>query len=249
MLPYINLKEIAIGPFKIHIWGLMFAIAFIVATLLGLREAKKTKGINEEHLLNIVLLMLIGAIFGSRFFYVLPNFNYFIKHPFEIVKFWHGGLVLYGGVVFSILFTYAYIKIKKLNFWRYANFVAPYIALGIFFGRIGCFFNGCCFGKPTNLPIGVVFPTAPDNLPRHPTQLYESIFGLVLFFILMSKRLRKLDKEFLCLLLSYSAFRFLIEFIRYYQKNFYYGPLTFSQYISIIIFVASCFYLKKFINQ
>lgn len=135
----------------------------------------------------------------------------------KVFKFWHGGLAFYGGLLFAAPVGLWYAHRKKLGVWRVADLTAPFIALGLFFGRLGCFLNGCCFGKQTDLPWAVTFPQrgTPPNV--HPAQLYESFGALVLFgllYFVVRPRKSRHGEVFAWLLITYGLLRFGLEFLR-----------------------------------
>lgn len=251
-----------IGSFNVYSWGLFHVIAFIVAFILIYREFKK-KDIEEKHVFNIGLIALVADILGSRVFYILEHLSYFIAKPLEIFAFWQGGMTSYGGLILAILFCWIYIrKQRDLNFPEILDIVAPYLALALAIGRIGCFLNWDDYGIYTQLPWGI---SIASESPRHPTQLYLLITNLIIFGILMklkSKRewhgkLAPLKKHkygaldvihekamiekpgfiFLSFLLLYSIFRFLIDFLRVYEIHFL--GLALSQWILAIVFIFS----------
>ncbi len=258
MIQYNTLRVLFhIGNFTIYSWGVMFVIAFLTALFLILREAKKQE-ISSLHIYNIALIVILSIVFGSRLFYVFEHLNYFILNPFEVFAISYGGMASYGGLFFALFFGWLYIrKQKDLNFTKVLDLFAPYLALGMAIGRIGCFLNGCCYGKPTqffsNLGINFIFPLSNTSVPRHPTQLYLLLANLAIFFILIGfKKLRESRKEkrtklkqliekpgalFLFFLLFYSIFRFSIDFIKVYENYFF--SLAISQWILIVIFIFS----------
>lgn len=241
-----------IGSFKIHTWGLMFVIAFIISFLLILRESKKQK-INPKHIYNIALHMLLGSLIGARLFYVIEHFNFFLQDPIKILLVWQGGLTSYGSLL-AIFFVWLYVrKQKDLSFSKILDIMAPYIALALAIIRIGCFLRGCCGGIATDLPWAVN--------GKHPTQLYESIYSMIIVFILLKlKNIRENTKGkntkfkillsrpgsiFLYLLGTYSIFRFFNDFLRIYSH--YFLGLALSQWLAIAIFIfVKSLYAKNY---
>lgn len=238
-----------IGPFKIYTWGLFFILGFIVAFLLILREAKKRK-INTKHVYNIALIILIGAIIGPRLFFIFEHFSYFTKNLGEIFLVWKGGETSYGAFI-GVLFVWLYVrKQRDIKFTQILDLVAPYLALAIAVTRIGCFLNWCCYGIPSRLPWAV---QVLGDVARHPTQIYESIYGLVIFFLLLKFKnikenrkakktrfkllLKKQGSLFLFFLLFYSFFRFFNDFLRVYEHSFL--GLALSQWIVLALFLFS----------
>jgi len=225
----------------------MFVVGFVVSLFLVWREAKK-QGIKDNHLYNIALLVLIGAIIGPRLFYVLEHLSYFIEKPIEIIAAWQGGITSYGAFL-SLLFIWLYTrKQKDITFMQILDLVAPYILLAIAITRIGCFLNWDDYGRASLLPWAI---KVGDDFARHPTQLYESFYALAGFFILLGfknikekgkntrfkKLLEKQGSLFLLFLMFYSFFRFFNDFLREYETHFI--GLALSQWICLGLFVLS----------
>ena len=240
----------SIGRINIYTYGVFIASAFFLGIGLAVKEAKK-EGIDPQKILDLSFYILIAAIVGSRIFYVIINFRYFIENPLEIIKIWSGGLVFYGGFVIGIVVVIYFFKKNNMPLWKTADVIAPSIPIGQAVGRLGCFFAGCCYGKPTNLPWGVTF-SDPNSLaklgvPLHPTQLYSSLNGLIIFFILIIiRRYKRFDGELIWIyVLLYSVGRFIIEFFRSDDRGFILDTLSTSQVIGIILFITAITMLIK----
>ncbi|MBI4698109.1 MAG: prolipoprotein diacylglyceryl transferase [Nitrospirae bacterium] len=240
---------IKIGPIAIHTYGVMIALAFIVGIALAIRLGKK-ENITKEQILDIGFYTLLAAIIGSRLFYVLVEYKYFIKNPIDIFKVWEGGLVFYGGLLFVLPVVFYYFKRNKLPLWNTFDLFSPSVAIGHAIGRIGCLCAGCCYGMPTNLPWGITFKNpealAIKGVPLHPTQLYESAAELSIFIFLMFFRKRKTfdGQIFWIYILLYSVTRFIIEFFRGDEiRGFIYDGISFSQGISIALFLTAMIFL------
>lgn len=141
----------------IHTYGLMLAIAFLVGIWWVSREGKK-QNLEPDKVMDLGLWVLVAAVVGSRIAYVLPHWNEFQARPWTVIAVWEGGLTFYGGVLLAVPVGFFYMWRNHLPIWRTADLVAPAFAIGIFFGRIGCLLNGCCFGLPTKLPWGITYP-------------------------------------------------------------------------------------------
>ena len=193
MIQYTPLKEaFSIGHFTVYSWGLVFVLVFLLSFFLVLKESKK-KRIDEKHIYNISLLALIGAIVGGRLFYVLGNFRFYFQNPAEIFMLSHGGLASYGGIALALLFMWFYIrKQNDIHFLAILDLFAPYTILAIALGRIGCFLNWCCYGAASSLPWAI---KVAGDVPRHPSQIYEMIAGLIIFFIIMRIKSLKEQKD------------------------------------------------------
>ncbi len=235
-----------IGYIKIYSYGLMVALGFLLAVFLSERDAKK-QNISPNLIMDLSIVIVLFGLLGARIFYVVSNLKYYLDNPKEIFMLTHGGLIFYGGALSGLLAAYVFLNMRKAEFLKIADVVVPYIALAHSIGRIGCFFNGCCWGKPTGLWWKVTYPGT--TLAVHPTQLYESILLLALFVFL--KTLRKKSKftgqVFLSWCMFYGFIRFLIEFLRGDNKLLFAG-LTLSQIISAVLFfigILFYFYNKR----
>ena len=248
-----------IGSFSIYSYGVMIALAFIAAILFAMKEAKKS-GEDPERILDISLYVILGALIGGRLGYVLTYLDYYIKNPVKILYFRQGGLSFLGGFLVAYSLYWLYVKRTKISFWKYADIGAPSIALGIGIGRIGCFLNGCCYGvisenygikfpslhmSPVylqHLKDGLIASGSASTLPVIPTQLYSSLYGFLIFFILLwMKKYKKYDGFlFLSFLILYSISRFTIEFFRFYENNYQvFNLFTITQAILIVVILVS----------
>jgi len=247
-----------IGPLVVHSYGVMLALSFIIGVYLAVREGQK-RGISGDDIINLGLVIIVSSIFGARLFYVLFHLNEFRGR--WIYTFWPvqedgtvglGGLILLGGFLTAFLASVVLIYKKKLDFWKLADSVAPSVALGVFLTRIGCFLNGCCFGKACSLPWAVSFPpnspagTVMGNTPIHPTQLYSSLYGLIIFLILiLLNRKQRFDGMLMgTFFVLYGIARFTVDFFRYYESQmFIVDGLEFNQLVSLTMFLGGVFIL------
>lgn len=176
-------------------YGVMLAIAFLVGTWLALREARRL-GLDEDRVVSVILVTLVASILGARGLYVLEHVGEFRHEWGSVFALWQGGLTLYGGIVAGAAGGLVAARQLGLPMWKVADALTPSLAIGTSFGRIGCFLNGCCYGRPTKLPWGVVFPEESfpaqefGRVPVHPSQLYFALAGLVLFAITWGWRKR-----------------------------------------------------------
>ena len=247
-----------IGPLTVRTYGLAMAVSFLVGFYLAARRAPRER-IDPELVLDCFLPVFIGAILGARILYIFTDIRTYIENPLEILKIWRGGLVWYGGFIGALIGAYLFLRYKKHGFWKMMDLMAPYAGLGYAIHRtFGCFGGfGCCYGKPTDLPfpLGVTFPEgAPASRiygfgqPVHPTQLYESINGLIIMAVLMLYRRNphSVGKPSAIFLLIYAVMRFLIEFLRGDPYRGFIGPLSTSQFISIpLIILAIILWFRK----
>lgn len=233
-----------IGPFSIYSFGVMVALGVLLSLTLMTRKAKRTGFPAGEGAFDIVFVAIAAGFAGARLYYVLQNISWYAGHPLDIFKIWEGGLIFYGGMLTSALTLYLWARFQRISFWKTLDFIVPYTALTHAFGRIGCFLNGCCFGKTCSLPWAVSFPESAG--PVHPTQLYEAAFDLALFLFLARRYDQKHGEGEITVLyfMLYAVARFLIEGLR---ENPTAGFLTINQWISIGVFAlaAVAFYFLK----
>ncbi len=248
-------------PWRLHTYGLLIATGFLLAMLLVTREAKR-RGEDPSRVTDLGFYMLLMGLLGARLLFIVTKLPEYLANPLRILAFWQGGLVWYGGFFSATLFMMFYCRRNRLPFWRYVDLMVPYMALAHGFGRIGCFFAGCCHGAPTSMPFGVVFPLASfahqaqqseglvgltePPLPVHPTQLYEALveFALFSFLLLFARRKRYDGQLFLIWLATYACARFVIEFFRGDSERGVY-LLSTSQYAALLAaLLATGIYLK-----
>ncbi len=243
-----------LGPIHIRSYGLMLAISFLLGVLY-VRWVTKKHGKPFEPFLTTAYIMTIGGIVGARLFYVLFHLEEFSGNwtatfnPFATGQFGIAGLNLYGGVVVAIVGSFIYARLRGMSVLDVFDYFAPTLGLGLAFTRVGCFLNGCCFGTPTDLPWGVSFPQG--SLPYyiygtdhlHPSQLYSSLYGLLLLLILhwLLVNRKFLGQVVAVLFMVEAAFRYIIEYVRYYEAEMHFELAgmepTYNQVISISLFV------------
>ena len=202
-------------------------------------------GISPQLIQDLGLWIIIGTIVGARALHVISYWKEeFADKPFtEVFMVWHGGLVFYGGLIGASLATVLYARSKRLPLWKLADALAPSISLGYFFGRLGCLMNGCCYGRPTDVPWAIHFPegVTPYSTGVHPTQLYESCLGLALYGALAwLYRRKKFDGQvFAAYLMSYAVLRSFVESFRGdYTVHYLGGWATPAQLVSLGILAA-----------
>ncbi len=240
-----------LGSFRIYSYGFFAGMGFVVAAVLAIRKVRKSNiRLSFESAADLFFYTVLSAFLGARLFFVLINFELFRQHPLQIFKIWEGGLVFYGGLIPAVLVAFGYMKRRRLPMWGLADLIAPLIALGLSFGRIGCFLAGCCYGRETSLPWAIVFRNpdslAPLNVPLHPTQLYDAANGLAIFFFLswMSRRKTFEGQIFWLFVFLYSVTRFNVEIFRGDPRGFLFeGLLSASQAIGILLAISSLFVL------
>jgi phosphatidylglycerol:prolipoprotein diacylglycerol transferase len=241
-----------VGPIPIRMYGLMIGIGFLFAVFLAARRARK-EGMDPERIMDLGVYLLFAAIIGSRILYVLTNLREYTENPLDVFAVWKGGLVFYGGLLTAIPFGFWYVWKQKMPLWKIADIMAPSIALAHAFGRIGCFFAGCCYGAVCNGPLCVTFhdahSLAPLGVPLIPTQLLEAGGEFIIFGILtVLWRHRKFDGQlFWRYPIFYAVLRFVIEFFRGdTDRGLYFnGAISTSQIIAVFMFGFSLFMLWK----
>ena len=235
-----------------------YSLAYIFGLIFGLiliKRLNRIKGnlISINQLDNFFIWAVIGIIFGGRIGYVLFYQTYlFIENPFYIFEIWNGGMSFHGGLIGIIVSTYFFCKINDIDFFYLSDLVSIVAPIGLFLGRIANFINTELIGKPTDFFISVIYPTI-DNLPRHPSQLYEALFeGLVLFIILIFyffKNNKKINNGFITglFLVLYSFFRFIIEYIREpdLHLGLFFNFISMGQILSIPLFILGIILLRK----
>lgn len=252
--PYLGHVDLPIYGF-----GIMLVMAFIFAPWLAWWRARR-EGLDGDVILDMGFWIFVAGLVGARTLYCIEYWGKDIHNLWEAFQYWRGGIVYYGGVAGGIVGFYAYRLFYPFPLRPYIDAIAPSIALGTFFGRIGCFFNGCCYGDQCRLPWAVSFPAesppwvqqvkagmisqaATASLPLHPTQLYSALDGLVLLALLSAYYpLRRRHGEVMgVLMIAYPVTRFLIEYLRNDEPAIFLG-LTISQTISVALLPVAAVY-------
>jgi phosphatidylglycerol:prolipoprotein diacylglycerol transferase len=254
-----------LGGITVYSYGFMLALAFITGTYLAQRRARR-EGVSAQLVFDLIFYALVSSIIGARAFFVAVNWDYYAHNVLEIFKLWEGGLVFYGGFIVAFLVVMVFLRAHRLPVMKIADIVSPSLAIGISIGRIGCFLNGCCYGKLSpqwgvsypasgnppafaqQLAQGLIGSEAQCSLPVLPTQLYESLSALVIFMILLwlEKRKRFQGVLFWVFLLLFSLYRCVIESFRYYDSNFVIaGSFTVSQAISALLALTAAAFLIR----
>lgn len=207
------MNPVAFEVFGIAIrwYGIFISTGMIVAIFLTMRWAKPL-GYTENDIIDLALVVLPSAIIGARLYYVLFNLDYYQGDILEMINIRGGGMAIHGGVFAGILSGYIFTKIRKLNSWQLADLIAPVLVLAQAIGRWGNFANGEAHGGPTDLPWGIVV----DGIKVHPTFLYESLWNLGVFALLvLFRKHKKFEGEVMCWYgILYSLGRFWIEGLR-----------------------------------
>ena len=226
-------------------YGIMMALAFVAGLWTATRRARLVN-VSGDSVADVTLWLMVGSIIGARFVYVTTYWKQeFANQPLsEIFMIQHGGLVYYGGLIGATVAGVGYLAWKKLPVWKVADIIAPSIALGSVFGRVGCLLNGCCYGRPCDLPWAIHFPADHEThgVGVHPTEVYDGLLNLILYLSLAWLfRRRKFDGQIFALyLVGYAICRFIVEFFRgdYPPDHIHDGLFTSAQLLSPVILAA-----------
>lgn len=256
MLTYPNIDPVLlqIGGMKIHWYGVMYLLGFTSAWWLGIVQTKREWAAYKtaEQVSDLIFYAAIGVVVGGRLGYVLfYNLPVYITHPLDIFKIWQGGMSFHGGLIGVLIAMYLYGRHQEKTFFQTTDFIAPLVPLGLLFGRIGNFINGELWGAPTDWPTGMIVPFLKDNIPHHPSQLYEGFLeGFILFVILwiFASRQRPTMAISGLFLVGYGFFRFLVEFVRLPDAHIGYlmgGWLTMGHILTLPMLIAGSWMLWR----
>jgi phosphatidylglycerol:prolipoprotein diacylglycerol transferase len=255
--PNINPNIIEIGPIKLRWYGLMYVLGFAAAYFLIPKQRRAAKlGLKGAVLQDLFFYLAIGLIVGARlgyiFFYQLSSISDYLQHPLEFIAIWHGGMSFHGGLIGALLAGVLFCRRRQLPYWEVADAVTVTVPIGLGLGRLGNFINGELFGRTTDVPWAMVFPSG-GPLPRHPSQLYEAALeGLLLFIILWTLRNRDFRPGTLVsvFLVGYGAFRFIIEFFRQPdpQVGLLWNVLSMGQILCVVMIITG-FTLYRFLPR
>jgi len=236
---------VKLGPLTIRWYGLLIATAVLVGVTLSQYLAKR-RHVNPDLLGDLAIWLVIGAIPAARLYYVLFQWSEYANHPEQIIAIWQGGIAIHGAIIGGVVAALIFARLKRVSFWQLSDLVAPSLILGQALGRWGNFFNSEAFGDPTDLPWKLFIP--PDRRPPeyanyayfHPTFLYESLWDLMVFGLLLTLFFRglkgkpqlKIGTITLVYAITYSIGRFWIEGLR--TDSLMLGPLRIAQVVSLV---------------
>jgi phosphatidylglycerol:prolipoprotein diacylglycerol transferase len=237
-------RLLELGPVTVYTYGVLLAAAYLLGLKLAMVRAER-RGLDSARVLDLGIYIIIAALIGAKLLLLITDFNSFKNDPRELLTLARSGGVFYGGLILAVAVALWYIRRAGLPLWTTCDVFAPGIALGHVVGRFGCFFAGCCYGRPTTLPWAITFhdPFAaanvgtPLNIPLHPTQLYEAGAELLILFALLffERKGRPFPgRTFWLYILLYAVSRFIIEFYRGDERGAV-GVLSTSQFISIVL--------------
>lgn len=248
-IPAFELLGRSLGPFTLHTYGVLLAIAFLAGLWVAARQAKRD-GLDSGRITDMAVWVLIAGLLGAKALLLVVDWRYFSRNPRELLSLFQSGGVFYGGLLAGILLAWLYARRFKLPGWRTADVLAPGVVIGQAIGRIGCFSAGCCWGKPAQVPWAVSFTDVyaaravgtPMDTPLHPSQLYESFAAFLIFFFLLwlAPRKRFHGQVTLAYVALYSAVRFGLEFLRgdLERGTWFGGVLSTSQIAALLLLLG-----------
>ena len=233
-----------LGPLAIRWYGLLIASAVLIGVTLS-QYLAKLRHVNPDLLGDLVVWLVLAAIPGARLYYVLFEWEQYQQNPIDMIAIWKGGIAIHGAIIGGAIAALIFARLNKISFWQLADLVAPSLILGQAIGRWGNFFNSEAFGSSTDLPWKLYIP--PESRPLelvnfdyfHPTFLYESlwnlmVFGLLIFLFFRDLRGRprlRVGSFFLVYMAAYSSGRIWIEGLR--TDSLMLGPLRIAQFVSL----------------
>jgi len=239
----------------------VYALFILIGIAVGVWFAStraSVYSVSRQHIVFASMYGILGAIAGGKVLYlitILPflvkNASWFFKDMNNISAIFAGGFVYFGGLFGAVFGVWVYAKQYKLKAGTMIDIIAPALPLIHGFGRVGCFFAGCCYGRPINPPFGVYFqnsPVAPHDIALFPVQLLEAVLNMILFVIMYIKfRKKETHQEAITFyLIGYSILRFLLEFFRYDAQRGIFFNLSTSQWISLLVCVVLlCIHWRK----
>ncbi len=252
VIPYPRIPPtiVSFGPFAIRWYSLMYVVGYVLGYRLVLRRITTGRStLTRAELDNLIWYLVIGMLLGARIVYVLVYGRAeYGAHPWEAFAVWSGGLSFHGAIAGMAVAVTLFARRYRRPVLDITDLVALCGTPGLFFGRIGNFINGELYGRPTDVPWAMVFPTDPQHLPRHPSQLYEALAeGVILSGVLWGidrlARARGYNRPGLItgiFIVGYAIVRFSLEFVRQpdAQLGFVFGPMSMGQVLSTIMLAA-----------
>ena len=244
--PAFELLGTSWGPFTLHSYGVLLAVAFIAGLWIAARHARRAH-LDPDRVTDLAVYVLIAGLIGAKVGLLVVEWDYYSKNLRELFSLLQSGGVFYGGLIAALPVAWWYVRKHALPGWKAADALVPAVALGQSVGRLGCFAAGCCFGKPTSVPWAVTFRDlyaaravgTPMDTQLHPTQLYESAATFLIFLLLLKVARRKSfeGQVVLSYVLLYSVARFVIEFFRgdAARGSVFGGALSTSQFLAILL--------------
>ncbi len=241
--PNIDPVFLSIGPLQFRWYGLMYVLAFLSSYLIIRSEVSRKKlPWTTDDVADLVFYGAMGVVLGGRLGYILfYNLEFYLSNPLKLFAVWEGGMSFHGGFLGVLLAVMLYARRKKFPYLGLIDMAGLCAPVGLGFGRIGNFINAELYGRPTDVPWGMIFPGS-DGLPRHPSQIYEAFLeGLVLFFIVrFVSRKTDVNGVVACTACAgYGLFRFMVEFFRQpdAQLGIFFGLFSMGQLLSLPMFL------------
>ena len=239
-------KLFELGPFTVYTYGVLLAVSYLLGLKLAMSRGRK-RGLDSNRVLDLGIYIIIAALVGAKLLLLVVDFDQYTSHPAELLSLARSGGVFYGGLILAVAVAFWYIAKHGMPFWTTCDVFAPGIALGHVTGRLGCFAAGCCYGRPTDVPWGVIFtnPLAaaqvgtPLGIRLHPTQLYEAGAELLILIVLLvtEKRGRRFPgRTFWSYMFFYAVSRYIIEIYRGDPRGVVpFLDVSTSQFISLVL--------------
>jgi phosphatidylglycerol:prolipoprotein diacylglycerol transferase len=239
-----------LGPFTLHTYGVLLAVAFLTGLYVAARQARKA-GLEANRVADLGVYVLIAGLLGAKLLLLVVDYSHYRAHPDDLLSIFQSGGVFYGGLLGALPVAWWYARRHNLPGWATADCLAPGVVIGQSIGRLGCFAAGCCFGRTCSAAWGVTFRDAyanryvgtPLDVALHPTQLYEALFTLLIFFVLLRVADRKKfhGQVVVVYLVLYAVGRFVVEFYRgdASRGTVLAGALSTSQFIALLMLLAA----------
>ena len=254
--PVIDPIIFSIGPVSLRWYGTMYLIGFLAAMFMANKAADRSNGLwTREQVSDLLFYGFLGVILGGRVGYVLfYQFEYFLTDPLYLLQIWQGGMSFHGGLLGVILAVFIFARKTQKSFLAVGDFVVPLVPIGLGMGRLGNFINAELWGRQTDVPWAMVFPTDSLQVPRHPSQLYEFFLeGVVLFIILyvITRKPRSLGLASGTFLIGYGIFRSIVEFFREPDAHLglYLSFISKGQILSVPMILIGLFIIYWGYNQ
>lgn len=239
----LNISPVAfkLGPFEVHWYGIIIAVAILIVLTIALKQAPKF-GVKEDDLVDMFLIALPISIVCARLFFVIFKLDLYRNDFWGIFRIWEGGVAIYGAIIGAILSVWIFSKKRKIDMWKIADFACVYLPLAQAIGRWGNFLNQELYGKFTDLPWGMTGSII-GSQPVHPTFLYESLWNILVFIVILQIRKRNKVRGgvFAWYIALYSVGRFLTELLR--TDDFGVGSVRFNQLFAALVFITSFIFL------
>lgn len=246
---------IRLGPIIIHSYGACLALAILLCYFI-LVKLGRPLGYTSDFISSLLTVLIVSGLIGARIFYVAEHWSHYSQHLSEIVKVWEGGLMFYGGLLCSAASLIVFIRLQKKPIADVLDIIVTALPVSHAVGRIGCFLNGCCYGRTSSCSLavtyprgsipwaeqlqkGVITPDAVCSSPVLPTQLLEAALNVAIFVVLLLlfRRKRKPGEQVAAYMMLYAVARFVLEYSRA-DERLYFGPFSISQTISIALFTV-----------